>query len=266
MTIHPSEAQEDELLHFVHRLADTAGEIARTCFQQTLAIETKTDHSPVTRADKEIEASIIHLIRKHYPGHGIYGEESGWHQEDAEWVWVIDPIDGTRAFIAGRDTFVTLIALCRHGIPIIGVIDQPIRKERWVGCNGLPTRLNNQITVPRDCTSLNQAVISTTSRTYFDPAQTQAYSRVCAEAKIEIQPGQDGYAYALITSGQMDIVIDAHLKPYDFCALAPVIIGAGGIISGWEGEPLTLQSDGRVLAAATKQLADAAHALLNGAV
>lgn len=260
MTVFLSQAQQDELIHFIHRLGNEAGAIARSYFQQTLEIEIKADTSPVTRADQEIEERIIELIRTHYPGHGIYGEESGLRETDADWIWVIDPIDGTKAFIAGKSTFVTLIALCQRTIPVIGLIDQPIREERWVGCVGHLTKRNNTVATVTPCPSVQKAGLCTTSDMYFTSEQKAAYEKLRQSCREEF-PGEDGYSYGLMASGSRDLIIDACLKPYDFCALVPIITGAGGIITDWHGQPLTLESAGNVIAAGSPAIAQTARKL-----
>ncbi len=238
---------------FSLRLADMARTIGQHFFRAQLDISTKEDDSPVTQADETIEQALIALISEHYPQHGIYGEESERINEDAEWQWVIDPIDGTRAFIAGHPTFVTLIALCHRDIPVLGVIEQPITQDRWLGCHSQPTLYNGQAVSCPPAPSLRDCQIATTSHRYFDSEQEQAFSRLkvaCAEET----PGQDGYSYGLLTRGAPQLVADAGLKPYDFCALAPVIEGAGGVITDWQGESLNLNSGGTALAAPDARL------------
>jgi inositol-phosphate phosphatase/L-galactose 1-phosphate phosphatase/histidinol-phosphatase len=238
---------------FIHRAADTARAIAQHFFRQQMDVNYKSDDSPVTEADETIEHAIIGLIREHYPHHGIYGEESGTFQEESEWQWVIDPIDGTRAFIAGKPTFVTLIALCYQNTPILGVIDQPIALDRWLGCMGQPTLYNGQAIMSPPSPPLNQCQIATTSHRYFNPEQEQAFTRLKVACASETE-GLDGYSYGLLTKGSPEIVVDAGLKPYDFCALSPVIAGCGGIITDWSGQPLKLTSDGTALAAGNSEL------------
>ncbi len=209
---------DNRMLALAHRMADAAGEIIRRYWRMPIIAQRKADASPVTLADREAEAAMRALIEAHYPDHGIIGEEFGNLREDAPFQWVLDPIDGTRAFIAGYPTFTTLIALAKDGVPILGVIDQPITKERWVGMAGEKSTLDGKTIATRDCRILENAVIATTSAPYyFNPEQAAIFEKIrkiCAQTVI----GGDGYGYAMLASGQIDIFIDAGLKPYDFCA------------------------------------------------
>lgn len=234
-------------LDFAHRLANAAGQVARKYFRTAVAVEDKADFSPVTIADREAEASMRALIAIHHPGHGILGEEEGSMRTDAELVWVLDPIDGTRAFIAGKPTFVTLIALVRNGVPVLGVIDQPIARERWTGVTGAATRFNGQVVSTRACTRLDRAILNTTAPNLFSGENARAFGLLSAAVKDTLYGG-DGYAYGLLAGGFIDLVAEADLQPYDFCALAPVVEGAGGVMTDWRGQPLTVNSDGRVVA------------------
>ncbi len=245
---------DKEIIVFAHTLADAAGEIARHYFRKPLTPETKSDLSPVTQADREIETAIVSLIKAHFPEHGIFGEEYGHHNEDAPWQWVIDPIDGTRAFLAGYPTFTTLIALAHHGVPLLGVIDQAVMYERWTGVNGERTQCNGKDIYARGIVSLDKAIVGTTSTPYYFNKQEAAAFDWVKDQCAHVVQGGDGYGYAMLASGRIDVFIDAGLKPYDFCALRPVIEGAGGIITDWEGNPLTIASEGHVIAAATKEL------------
>ncbi|HUP14336.1 MAG TPA: inositol monophosphatase family protein, partial [Niastella sp.] len=231
-------------------------------FKSQYRVEQKADLSPVTQLDIAVEERIRALIEEKFPEHGIVGEELGNIREDSPYQWVIDPIDGTKAFIAGKTTFTTLIALLRHEKPVLGIIDQPVLKERWVGITGHAS-LYNKTPLPRlnNQKSLQAANISTTSTDYFTEEQAAKFAKLCEKAENCILGG-DAYAYGLLASGNLDIVVDAGMKPYDFCALAPVIEGVGGIITDWAGKPLTLHSDGSVIAAASKKLYDEAFGLL----
>lgn len=241
---------------FAHRLANAAGAVTRKYFRAAVAVDDKADETPVTVADREAEASMRALIAIHHPDHGIIGEESGAEREDAEWVWVIDPIDGTKAFLAGKPSFVTLIALVRHGVPVLGLIDQPVARERWIGMAGAATRFNGEPVATRKCARLDQAILNTTGPELFAGADAAAFARLSGAVKHTLYGG-DGYAYGLLAGGFIDLVAEADLKPYDFCALAPVVAGAGGVMTDWFGQPLTMTSDGRVLAAGDR----AAHGL-----
>lgn len=245
-----------------HRLADAAGEVQRRWFRQPITVDTKPDDSPVTIADRESEAVIRELILAAYPGHGVLGEEHGGDRLDAEFVWVIDPIDGTKSFITGRPLFGTLIALAHHGIPVLGVIDQSILRERWVGRSGQATTWNDQPVATRACPALDAATLYVTTPAMFAaPAQRAAFETVSAASRLTMYGG-DCYAYGQLASGFADLIVEASLEPYDFMALAPVVAGAGGIITDWSGAALTLGSPGQVIAAGDRRCHTAALALL----
>ena len=245
------------IIDFANRLADASGEILRAAYRQPIAAIRKSDASPVTAADREVESTLRTLIEAQYPDHGIVGEEFGVARPDARYKWVLDPIDGTRSFIAGYPLFTTLISLVCDGVPVLGIIDQAILRERWVGVEGkVDPGLRRD-----DKKKLGSAVIATTSIDYFTPVQLETFQKLKSQCANTVLGG-DAYAYAMLASGQIDIVVDAGLKPYDFCALKPVIEGAGGVITDWSGAPLTLASDGRVIAAANATLHKAALALL----
>ena len=233
---------------FAHRLADVSGPIIRRYFRTGVEVIDKPDMTPVTRADREAEEALRDVINATYPDHGIIGEEFGNERADAEYVWVIDPIDGTQAFIAGIPLFGTLIALARRGEPILGVIDHPAMGERWIGGEGHPTTLNGTLVNARECESLRGATLFSTSPDFFDAADSERFARVEGEVKM-CRFGTDCYGYALVASGHGDLVVEAGLDPPDFAALAPVVRHAGGVITDWRGRTLTLASDGRIIAA-----------------
>ena len=182
------------------------------------------------------------------PADGIVGEEHGTTNGDADWLWVIDPIDGTKSFITGRPTFGTLVALLYRGRPVLGVIDQPIVGDRWVGAIGRQTILNGQPAHVRACPALDRATVNTTSPDLFGPDDYAAFRRVATGVKLTMYGG-DCYAYGLLAAGFVDLVIEAGLKLYDYAALVPVVEGAGGVMTDWSGAPLGSRSDGRVVAA-----------------
>lgn len=251
-----------ELTKFAETLADEAGKIARRYFRAPLEVSAKTDESPVTIADQEIETALREMIQKHFPDHGIFGEEHGRINETSPYQWVIDPIDGTRAFIAGVPTFTTLIALCEHDVPVLGIIDQPISRERWIGTQNLASCNGKKITT-RTNNDLKKAAIGTTSAPYYfsegESRKFESLRSLCAHTIV----GGDGYGYAMVASGHMDLFVDTCLKPYDFCALAPVIQASGGVITDWSGKPLSIHSKGDVIAAANAELHQVALNILS---
>jgi histidinol phosphatase-like enzyme (inositol monophosphatase family) len=233
------------------RLADAAGDAIRPLFRGDWSQEQKDDHTAVTDADRAAEAAMRTIIEREFPADGIIGEEYGLRNEGAGRQWVLDPIDGTQSFIAGRPIFGTLIALLEDGWPVLGVIDQPILRERWVGAIGQPTTLNGKPVQTRRCRSLEGAQVATTSPHCFAEGEVDAYLRVVAKAypnRPHPVYGGDCYNYALLASGHLDIVIESGLKLYDYAALVPVVEGAGGQMSDWQGNPLDAGSDGTVLA------------------
>jgi inositol-phosphate phosphatase/L-galactose 1-phosphate phosphatase/histidinol-phosphatase len=237
--------------------------VIRRYFRQKIAVDDKADTSPVTIADREAETVMRALIEARFQADGIFGEEHGTVRADAEWVWVLDPIDGTKSFISGIPLFGTLIALLHGGRPVLGIIDQPISRERWRGVAGEESTLNGVAIRTRPCLSVAAATLFATSPDMFQGADAAGFARLKAGAKLT-RHGGDCYAYGLVASGFIDCVVEAGLKPYDYCALVPVIEGAGGIMTDWQGQPLGLASDGRVIAAGDRRLHAAARALLAG--
>ena len=242
-------------------LADAAGEVIRPYFRKPIAVDDKPDLSPVTAADREAEQLMRSLIESRFPDHGILGEEFGSLREDAEYVWVLDPIDGTKSFISGVPLFGTLIALTQAQRPILGIIDQPISRERWVGVAGHQTMFNGAAAHCRGCSGLAAATLFATGPDMFRGAEAAAFDRLSRAVKLT-RFGADCYAYGLLAAGFIDLVLEARLKPYDFCAMVPIVEGAGGVATDWRGAELGLASDGRVLVAGDRRVHEAARALL----
>lgn len=236
-----------------HRLAEEARRLALPRFRTALDVFVKDDESPVTVADREVEAALRALIGATFPDHGILGEEQGRENVDADHVWVIDPIDGTKSFITGSPLWGALIALLHKGRPVLGLIDIPYTQERWCAAGGGSTTFNGREARTRACTELAAARIYTTSPDAFAPADWLRYDALSRRTALR-RFGGDSYCYGLLASGHADLVVEAGLQPYDYLALVPVIEGAGGVITDWQGEPLGVDSDGRVVAAATAQL------------
>jgi len=243
-------------------LADLARPIAQKYFRTKTDFLNKLDNSPVTIADREIETAMRSQIQREFPDHGILGEEFESYNLDSDYVWVLDPIDGTKSFITGKPLFGVLIALCYKTRPILGIIDQPILKERWFGAKGLNSTHNNRAIATRSCTSMADAWLYATSPSMFENKNKRAFDKLSERVKFSLY-GADCYAYGLLASGYTDIVCEASLKPYDYCALVPIIEGAGGKISDWSGKPLSMTSDGTILAAGNTDLHTEALKLLN---
>ena len=254
----------DSFVDLAERLADASGPIARSYFRGRFSVDDKADSSPVTQADREIEATMRALIEETFPEHGIFGEEHGQTRMDADYVWVLDPIDGTQGFITGKPLFGTLIALVHQGRPILGVIDAPATGERWVGAKGRGTTFGGKKVEVRACDDLAKAWLYSTSPYLFPDGDDAAFDRLRQQTK-KTNFGTDCYAYGMLAGGWTDLVVESDLQPYDFLALAPVVEGAGGIITDWEGRPLGLDSDGRVLAAGDARMHAAAMAMLGEA-
>jgi histidinol phosphatase-like enzyme (inositol monophosphatase family) len=244
-----TDAKNDRDLALALRLADVAGAAIRPLFRGQWAEEKKTDRSFVTEADRAAEAAMRALIEAEFPADGIIGEEYGTRNEGAGRQWVLDPIDGTTSFIAGRPIFGTLIALLQDGWPVLGIIDQPISGERWVGQIGQPTLFNGKPAATRPLKDLADAVLATTSPHLFTNEEADAFMSVAKQvAEKKIVFGGDCYNYGLVASGHIDVVIEAGLKLYDYAALVPVVEGAGGMMADWQGHPLDAGSDGTVIA------------------
>ena len=250
-----------EYLTFIHQLAGAAAKETLTLFRQPIDVDNKgskmdQNFDPVTAADRNAEAAMRALIQTRYPGHDIIGEEGGQEQNGPEswvdrWQWVLDPIDGTRAFISGIPLWGTLIALNDGNGPVLGMMDQPYLGERYFGneygsflsryspdVSADPAQTTGQNLKPigvRPCPSLAQATLSTTDPTFFpDQNQITAFETVAAKSKL-VRNGYDCYAYCMVAMGQMDLVIESGLAPYDIQALIPIIEGAGGIVTNWTG-------------------------------
>ncbi|MEM8951848.1 MAG: histidinol-phosphatase [Pseudomonadota bacterium] len=246
--------EPDRLLAFAEQIADTAGAVISPYFRSTIAVDQKVDDTPVTIADREAEQAMRALIQEIFPDHGIEGEEFGAVRLDADYVWHLDPIDGTKSFITGRPLFGTLVSVARHGKPVVGVIDHCILKERWTGGEGLPSLWNGEQVATRPCERLADAILYVTSPKMFKlPGEAEAFGRVEDAVALPLYGG-DCYAYGQLAMGFADVIVEADLDTHDYLALIPVIEGAGGIITDWEGKPLTPDSIGRVLAAGDKQV------------
>ncbi len=253
----------DELIAAAEAAADLAGAAIRPFYRCGVGAELKGDASPVTAADQAAEQAMRALLAQRFPDHGILGEEFGWERPNARLRWVLDPIDGTRAFITGRPTFGILVALLDGDTPILGVIDQPIIGERWVGAAGQPTRFQGAHGWAgcRPCPTLAEAELSCTAPEIFTAGQEAAWRRLAAATR-RTSWGGDCYAYGLLALGGIDVIAEAGLKLWDWAALVPVIEGAGGRVTDWAGRPMHPDGDGSVLAVGDPALTGAAVELL----
>ncbi|MCW1429118.1 inositol monophosphatase family protein [Novosphingobium sp. JCM 18896] len=231
------------------RLADAAGEAIRPHFRSGVDSERKGDASPVTIADRSAEEAMRRILKAEVPQDTVIGEEFGTTPGTSGRSWVLDPIDGTCSFLVGRPIFGTLIALVVEGWPVLGVIDQPILGERWLGATGRPTTFNGQPVRTRPCRELSDATLATTGPQYFDDHEGAHFMSLAAKTDHKrMVMGGDCYNYGLLASGHLDLVCEAGLKLHDWAALVPVVEGAGGTMCDWNGDPLHAGSDGHVLA------------------
>ena len=262
---------EKEII-LARRLADAAREVIAPLFRGDWKGERKADNSPVTEADRAAEMAMRTLIEANFPNDGIIGEEFGTRNEGAGRQWVLDPIDGTISFMAGRPIFGTLIALMQDGWPVLGVIDQPVAGERWLGVIGEGTTFNGKPVRTRGCKSLDEAVLATSSPHYFSADEAEGYMRLAHavggnKRQGTIVYGGDCYNYGLLAGGHLDIVCEAGLAIHDYAALVPVVEGAGGTMSDWQGNPLDADSDGTVIALGDPaRLEDVLEAMGSGAM
>jgi myo-inositol-1(or 4)-monophosphatase len=256
-----------ELLSFAHQLADAAARVTLPLFRNVPHVDNKMDggFDPVTEADRNAEAAIRGLIETHYPAHGICGEEFGIKQGD-DWQWVLDPIDGTRAFIAGIPSWGTLIALNNGDAMKLGMMDQPFTGERYFAAagEGAFLRHNGQDTKLscRACAALDSAILATTTPQLFEGTEQQGVWQILSETAQLTRYGGDCYNYALVASGHIDLVVEQILQPYDIQALIPIVEEAGGIITDWQGG--SAMHGGQVIAAGDKAIHQAALEILNG--
>ena len=253
----------DAYVTLAHELADAAGEIVGGYFRQPYDIVTKPDATPVTEADRAAEQAMRAILEDREPDHGIFGEEFGTVRADAEYVWYLDPIDGTKAFIAGVPVFGTLIGLARNGRPVFGVIDQAVSGERWSGGAGHPGKLNEAAATCRTGVDLSNAVLFTTSPDAYENGDLNAFDRLRDKVGF-VRYGTDCYAFGLVAAGHADIAIECGVSDYDYCALVPIVESAGGMMTNWEGAPVTLGTDTRVIASGSAELHGAAIDLLRG--
>jgi myo-inositol-1(or 4)-monophosphatase len=260
-------SREAEFRLFLLELAEIAGRVVLPYFRRELSVADKGAgrFDPVTVADREAESALRAAILARYPDHGILGEEHGEHRGDSEFRWVIDPIDGTRAFVCGVPTWGTLIALCEHDRPVLGLMSQPFIGECFVGGGAeawLVRGAERRRLRARPAARLAESYLFATAPEMFDAEREwPAFQRVAARARLA-RFGIDCYAYCLLAAGHLDLVIEAGLGYYDIAPLVPIIEAAGGVVTDWEGAPV--RGGGRVIAAATRALHAEALALLQG--
>jgi inositol-phosphate phosphatase/L-galactose 1-phosphate phosphatase/histidinol-phosphatase len=256
-----SPATSQDNLRIANALADAAASHSLRLFRTPLEVIAKADESPVTQADRAAEAAMREILGRERPADGIYGEEHGLERVDAASVWVLDPIDGTRSFITGSPLWGTLIGVLQGPRVVLGMVDMPVLKERWIGQAGKGATRDGQPVRASGCTEVAKARIVTTSPDIFAPADWEAFDRLSRQCAMR-RFGGDCYGYAQLAGGTIDLVVETGLQPYDYLGPAGLIEAAGGVITDWQGQPLGLESDGRVIAAATPELHGQAMAIL----
>ncbi|SEV89424.1 histidinol-phosphatase, inositol monophosphatase family [Aliiroseovarius sediminilitoris] len=250
---------ETTVVH-ANRIADLAGSSAMAYFRHLLEIELKDDESPVTQADRSVELRVRAYLDQHFPEDGILGEEFGQSDLTCDHVWSIDPIDGTRSFLSGHPLFGILLARLYKGVPTIGVIGMPVLNETVIGVRGGSAMLNGDKIRVSSQTSLDRAILYINEAEKIFVRHPQAFNRLLSAGQTR-RFGYDCYPHALVAMGHVDAVVDEDLQPYDYLPLVPVIEAAGGIVTDWEGQPLSLSSgtSGVVTAATAKLHADLLH-------
>ena len=254
--------QYDEFVNFANLLADEASKIINSYFRKKINIDNKEDASPVTIADKNTELKIRELITNKYPSHGVLGEEYGKDKLESEFVWVIDPIDGTRSFIAGHKDFGTLISLLHNNKPIIGIINCPAHNERWIGVKNKKTTLNNNSIKTSATKKINDAYLFTSGIYFDEPILKKGYEKIRNKSRY-FRLGGDCYMYGMLASGLIDIVIEDTLKAHDYMALINVIEGAGGKITDKFGNEITIESDGSLIASCNAVIHEELISIIN---
>ena len=262
----PPEEHYETLLATAHSLADRAGAVILPHFRTGFTIDHKGGDlfDPVTVADRDAEAAIRSGLAEAYPHHGILGEEFGALNPDAEYCWVIDPIDGTRSFIIGLPIWGTLIGLTRDGVPLLGLMDQPFTGERFIGGHGGAYFRHDGAERgmrARACASLKDALLATTSTDFFTSAEEHhRFNELSRRVRLR-RFGGDCYNYCMLALGQIDLVVEAGLNPYDILPLIPIIEQAGGIVTTWQGDDA--RDGGRVIAAGDRRVHAAAMKILS---
>ncbi len=237
----------DALMGLALEMAQAARDIVLAHYANPPAFEDKADMSPVTAADRAVEVRLRQMIADAFPDHGVYGEEMGADRADAEYVWVLDPIDGTKAFISGKPLFGSLIGLLHEGRPALGVVEMAALGETWAGAQGYAATRNGAPVSPRTCPDLARAWLHSTSPQMHTGLDFDRFERL-RHACLHTLYGADCYNYAMLAAGRADLVCESSLAPYDYVAPAALVEAAGGRATDWTGRPLSLESDGRVLA------------------
>lgn len=246
--------EPDQFMAAALNLADSAFDLAARAWSGDLAVTYKPDGSSLTQADLSIEALWREKIRQQFPSHGILGEEYGAEAGSSAFTWVLDPIDGTRQFGTGLLNFASLISLCRDGVPVLGIIDLPIAGARYVAAEGKGTMFARRVVRSSSCPDIAEAVISLANPDSFRGASAAGYDNLRATGRVRVFDG-GAAAYGALARGLIDVCLNGDdLDAYDICALCPVVQEAGGVITDWSGQPLSLASSGAIIASASPAL------------
>ncbi|MEM9379905.1 MAG: inositol monophosphatase family protein [Planctomycetota bacterium] len=257
----PVSTVPDEFVRLASKLAEDAHDYLRDAFPRRGEFEVKPDGTPVTPFDRGLEERLRGILSREAPGHGVLGEEFGDENEDAEWVWVLDPIDGTKAFLTGKPTFGSLIALAHERIPVLGVIECPMTDERWIGGEGVPTRTAAGPARVRAPRVLEESVLYGYHTFHLAPERREGLDRLRRTVWFSVHD-TDCFGYGRLASGDIDLVVEPGLAVHDHAALGPVVRGAGGTLTFLDGSAPTIEAGGDVIAASCPELARAALALL----
>ena len=259
----PTELDFQYLMQFMHSLANAAKRITLSWYQKENHLQDKADQTPVTIADQETEQHLRSLIAEHFPDHGFLGEETGEKDLHAEYIWIVDPIDGTKNYTIGAPIFGTLIALLQDGAPIAGLLDMPVLQQRWFSYCGRSTELNGETCQTDKCDQLATAIIHATTPDMFNPRQSRQFDHLSAHCRFRLF-GKDCYAYGLLASGFLHLIMEADLKAVDILPLVPIIENAGGKITDWQGHPLSLKNHRTALASCNPVLHELALSRISG--
>ncbi|OUS08917.1 inositol monophosphatase [Rhodobacterales bacterium 52_120_T64] len=247
------QAAHQQISELALKTVNEASVTAMSYFRQLLEVATKGDESPVTVADKNVEAQIRKSLLDAYPDFGILGEEFGSENLDAQTYWVVDPIDGTRSFISGMPLFGMLLGLIEQGKPVLGIVGMPALDEIYVGQAGVGASMNGAPIAASSQTDLNAATLFINETETMVSQYPSVFAKLLKAGKTR-RMSYDCYPHALVAAGHIDAVVDCNLQPYDYLPIVALIEAAGGLMTDWQGSPLTLHSDGRVLTAATPEL------------
>lgn len=252
----------EEMVRLAHRVADAACEVHRRHWRRAVGVSLKPDGSYVTEIDTQCEAVVREVLAREAPGHGVIGEEFGRERPEAEFVWICDPVDGTADLVAELPMFGFLLGLAWQGRFVLGLLEQPILRDRWLGADGHGTRLNGERVRTRPCERLGEAVVNTLGSESFARAQAVRMARV-REAAREVISGGSSYAYGLVARGTLDLLLSANNALHDYAALVPILANAGGVVTDWRGQPLDFSSSGEFILAGDARLIPPTLALLD---